>query len=150
MSKEITFGMIKPEGLERSLEDEFYKRIIWEDLMIIQKSKRALTTEEVEYIYGHLKEKLPEIYLQTQRDLTTKNVMLLKIEGDRAVEKLQCIRGASNACDAAEGTIRGDYAKDQDYIELRNKGKRALNYFHAADTEEEARRMISLLLEKDV
>lgn len=141
---EYTFGMIKPESLERKLEDEFLERIRKKKLDIISKQQRTLTKEEIWKLYGHIKEKLPEIYAQMESYLSENPVMLLRIGGINALSRLLEIRGTSNASEAEIGTIRGDYASDQDYGELLRKGMMALNYFHASDTREEADQMLNL------
>jgi nucleoside-diphosphate kinase len=89
-------------------------------------------------MYGHLKHTLPEIYHPLREYLVGNQVIALKISGKAAIQRLLELRGASNPKDAAPGTIRGDYAKDQDYELLLAQGKPSLNLFHAASDRKEA------------
>jgi nucleoside-diphosphate kinase len=137
---ETTFGIIKPEAIERGLVKEIEKRIAGAGLRITSSRPALITEQEFELIYGKVDE--PAWLHSARREyLTSKEVLLLKIEGDQAVKTLLAIRGYSNPI-AAPGTIRGDFARDQDYAELRAQKKIALNMFHACDTEKEAQGLI--------
>ncbi len=141
---ERTFGIIKPEGIERKLESEIFERI-HEKGLIVDKSIRTILNEyQFQTIYGHVQEKIPKIYPKMQEYLTSNPVWLLEIKGKNAVEVLLQVRGASNATDAKPGTIRGDYAKDQDYKMTREKGQIAYNVFHASDSKEDAKQMLEI------
>ncbi|MBM3232544.1 nucleoside-diphosphate kinase [Candidatus Pacearchaeota archaeon] len=147
--RQTTFGMIKPESIKEGLETELIERIEGKGLKISGRIKRKLTREEVSILYGHVRESIPDIYPQIEEHFTINECILLKVEGDNSVNRLLDIRGASNPKDALPGSIRGDYAKNQDYEVLRAKRRVAHNYFHAAGTEEEARSMISCLMRND-
>jgi nucleoside-diphosphate kinase len=98
---------------------------------------------QFELLYGHVKGKIPHLYPLMRNYLTGNQSMALVVGGEDAIKMLLEIRGASNAADSPPGTIRGDYAKDQDYGRLIREGKIALNVFHAADSEEEAAKDIA-------
>lgn len=137
---ERTFGMIKPEAIERGLVEEIERRIHDADLRIEDKKTVHMNEIQFESIYGHTKGKVPEIYSDLKEHLMKNPVYVLKISGCDAVNKLLRIRGSSNPAESLPGTIRGDYAKDQDYKKLLKLGKTAKNVFHASDSLEEARR----------
>jgi len=138
---EKTFGMIKPEGMQYSsdIEDRIYSC----GLEIIEIKELVLTGEQFELIYGHSRERIPDVYDSLKSYMTSRPVAVMCVSGEGAVEKLLELRGASNAVDAKPGTIRGDYAKDQDYTVLYVRKEFARNVFHAADASE-AEKMVRL------
>jgi nucleoside-diphosphate kinase len=139
-----TVGIIKPEAIERGLVKTIIERIVGADLIIESLVCRKLSPEEFDLIYGDVQE--PKwLHDKRKKYLVSKEVILLKIKGENAEKKLLEIRGCSNPKDALPGTIRGDFAKDQDYVKLRRQKKIALNIFHACDTEQEANNLIMKL-----
>ncbi len=141
---QTTVGIIKPEAIKKGLVEIITKRIEDSDLVIKSSLKKIITSYEFGIIYGHVKE--PEwLHNARKKYLTANESIFLKISGENAVVKLLNIRGSSNPRYAFPGTIRGDFAKDQNYIELRKQRKIALNFFHACDTEKEAYALIHCL-----
>jgi len=137
---EETFGLIKPETIERNLVNEIKNRIKNAGLIIEEKKRMVMTIDQFDLLYGHTKQKKPAIYEPMKEYMTSNSVEVLRISGVNAVERLLLLRGSSNPAEALPGTIRGDYAKDQDYKVLYERKKPALNVFHASDSREEARR----------
>jgi len=141
---QTTVGIIKPEAIKRSLIEIIIERIEKAGLVIESSNRRKINSDEFDLIYGHVQE--PQWLHDAKRNyLISNEVIFLKIKGDDAVKKLLDIRGYSNPKYASIGTIRGDFAKDQDYIELRKQKKIALNVFHACDSEEDAKTLITCL-----
>lgn len=138
----VTFGMIKPEAFERGLVTEIERRICAAGLVIEDKKVVVMTEEQVFILYGHIKARVPDIYAVMEKYLITNPVEVLKVRGRGALVRLLAVRGASNPSDAAPGTVRGDYAKDQGY-DKRGK-KLSLNVFHAADSVEEVKKALEL------
>jgi nucleoside-diphosphate kinase len=138
---QTTVGVIKPEGIQRELVKNILERLEKAGLVVTNSKTKTLTEKEVELLYGKVRE--PEwLHRARRKYLTTNKVILLKISGKDAVKKLLDLRGYSNPKNSAPGTIRGDFARDQDYVELRKQKKIALNMFHACDTEQEAKILI--------
>jgi nucleoside-diphosphate kinase len=139
-----TIGIIKPEAIEKGLVSIITERIEDSGLTIESSLRRRLTSEEFDLIYGRVQE--PGWLHDARRDyLTSNEVIFLKITGEDAIQRLLIIRGSSNPRYASAGTLRGDFARDQDYDELGKQKKIALNIFHACDTEEEARTLADYL-----
>lgn len=141
---EETFGMIKFEAMERNLIGEIEKRIYDIGLTIEEKKQIIMTLEQFNVLYAHTKEKRPKIYESLKEYMTKNPVIVMRISGINAVETLLALRGSSNPKDAKPGTIRGDYAKDQDYAVLYDQRKPALNVFHTSDNKEEAKRVLDV------
>ena len=139
-----TVGIIKPEAIERGLVDIILKRITNSGLTIEVQVKKKITPKEFDLIYGLVQE--PEWLHEARRNyLVSNEIIFLIVSGKNAVRRLFELRGKSDPNQISIGTIRGDFANDQDYSELRAKRKIALNVFHACDTEEEARVLINHL-----
>ena len=131
--KNTTFGMIKPEGIKyREDIEERIRRI----LEIEEEREVTLTDEQFERLYDHARPAIPNTYGAMKEYMLSSPVIILRVTGEDAIRKLLELRGCSNAADAMPGTIRGDYAKDQDYRVLYGQGKFAMNVFHAADAED--------------
>lgn len=128
---EQTFGMIKPEGMP--YHEDIISRIHSQGLRIRDSQKIILSDKDCDKLYGHVKSNYPEKYTQMREYLTSRPSVVLRITGVKAADKLLDIRGHSNAALANPGTIRGDYAKDQDYTTLKTFAK---NVFHASDKDE--------------
>ncbi|MFB6469859.1 MAG: nucleoside-diphosphate kinase [Vulcanisaeta sp. AZ3] len=75
-------------------------------------------------------------------------VVAMVLEGNRAVEVVRKIVGATTPYSANPGTIRGDFSTDSP--ELANLEKRALfNLVHASDSPKEAEREIRFFFRED-
>lgn len=141
---QITVGIIKPESIKRNLTDIIIDRIKNAGLIIESTLSKKFSYEEFNLIYGNVNE--PNWLHEARRKyLTSNKSIFLKIKGKNAVKKLLDIRGSSNPKYASPGTIRGDFAKDQDYIKLKKQKKIALNLFHACDNEEESNLLINYM-----
>jgi len=136
LDEEETFGLIKPEATP-TIAADIEQRILDAGLSIRRKRTIRMDYEQFEHLYGQTKWSLPDIYEDMRPYFLGNEVTALHISGKDAVQKLLKLRGASNPSYAKKGTIRGDYAKDQDYRKLRTFSK---NMFHAADTEQEAKK----------
>ena len=128
---EHTFGMIKPEGMPYRQDILF--RIRCKGLHVEDEQAIILSDEDCDTLYGHIRHKYPKKYTDMKEYLTTNESVILRVSGKDAANKLLDIRGHSNAALAEPGTIRGDYASDQDYTKLKSFAK---NVFHASDVDE--------------
>jgi len=138
---EQTFGMIKPEGM--IYKNDILERIVASGLEISAMQELVLNETQFESIYGQAKNHIPRVFEDMRTYMTTRPVVVLKISGENASRQLLKLRGASNPCESEPGTIRGDYAKDQDYRVLYKRGQFAKNVFHACEADE-AEKMMQL------
>lgn len=132
--------MIKPEGIV--YKKEILERIVSSGLEIFETQEIVLSQEQFEILYGHVKVIIPRAYDDMKTYLTTNQVVILRVSGEDASRRLLRLRGASNPIDSEPGTIRIDYAKDQDYKVLLKRGEFARNVFHAAEVEEAEKMLI--------
>ena len=128
MELEQTFGLVRPEALERGLLDDIIKRIEDAGLVVEEQKEGIMPQLLFEIVYGcrrHQESYVGSenrrfyeypVYHDDHREYLTSNpVVALRVSGEDAVKRLLAVRGADNPVHSLPGTIRGDYAADQDY-----------------------------------
>ncbi len=136
MAIERTFSIVKPDGVEKNLIGEVYRRFEAAGLRIIAARMLHLTREQAEGFYAVHKER--PFYNDLVNYMTSGPVMVQALEGENAVAKNREIMGATNPADADPGTIRADFAAS---IEE--------NVVHGSDAPETAREEISFFFSED-
>lgn len=129
MSAERTFSIIKPDATKRNLTGAINAVIEGAGLRIIAQKRVWLSEGQAEGFYDVHKER------PFFRDLVTfmisGPVVVQVLEGENAVAKYRDVMGATNPANAAEGTIRKQFAES---IEA--------NSVHGSDSLENADREI--------
>lgn len=136
MAIERTFSIVKPDGVEKNLIGEVYRRFEAAGLKIVAARMLHLTREQAEGFYAVHKER--PFYNDLVTYMTSGPVMVQALEGENAVAKNREIMGATNPADADPGTIRADYAAS---IEE--------NVVHGSDAPETAREEIAFFFAED-
>jgi len=108
MAIERTFSIIKPDGVEKNLIGEIYKRFEAAGLQIIAARMIQLTKEQAEGFYAVHKER--PFYNDLVSYMTSGPVMVQALEGENAIQQNRTLMGATNPADADAGTIRADFA----------------------------------------
>ncbi len=108
MAVERTLSIIKPDGVEKNLIGEVYRRFEQGGLRIVAAKMVQLRREQAEQFYGVHRER--PFFGDLVAYMTSGPVMVQVLEGDDAVRKHREIMGATNPKDAAPGTIRADFA----------------------------------------
>ena len=108
MTIERTFSIIKPDGVEKNLIGEIYKRFEAAGLQVIAARMIQLTKEQAEGFYAVHKER--PFYNDLVSYMTSGPVMVQALEGENAVQQNRTLMGATNPADADAGTIRADFA----------------------------------------
>ena len=108
MSVEQTLSIIKPDGVQKNLIGEIYSRFEKAGLQIIAARMMHLSKEQAEGFYAVHKER--PFYDDLVSYMRSGPVMVQALEGESAVDKNREIMGATNPADAADGTIRKDFA----------------------------------------
>lgn len=108
MATERTLSIIKPDGVQKNLIGEIYKRFETAGLEIVAARMLHLTREQAQGFYAVHKER--PFYSDLVAYMTSGPVMVQALEGDNAVEVNRKLMGATNPADAEPGTIRSDYA----------------------------------------
>ncbi len=108
MAIERTFSIVKPDGVEKNLLGEIYKRFEGAGLQIIAARMIQLSKEQAEGFYAVHSER--PFFNDLVAYMTSGPVMVQALEGENAILQNRTLMGATNPADADAGTIRADYA----------------------------------------
>ncbi len=130
MALERTFSIIKPDATRRNLTGQITARLESAGLRIVAQKRKRLSELEARAFYAVHKER--PFYNDLVAFMTSGSVVLQVLEGENAVSVNREVMGATNPDDAADGTIRKDFAES---IEA--------NSVHGSDSLENAKIEIS-------
>jgi nucleoside-diphosphate kinase len=105
---ERTLSIVKPDGVQKNLIGEVYRRFEQAGLRIIAARMIQLSQAQAEGFYAVHRER--PFYQDLVRYMTSGPVMVQVLEGEHAVERHREIMGATDPKKAAKGTIRADFA----------------------------------------
>ncbi|MGW8370095.1 MAG: nucleoside-diphosphate kinase [Gammaproteobacteria bacterium] len=108
MSVERTLSIIKPDGVEKNLIGEVYRRFEQAGLQIVAARMMHLDKQQAEGFYAVHKER--PFFNDLVTYMTSGPVVVQVLEGEDAIQKNRDIMGATNPAQAAPGTIRADFA----------------------------------------
>ena len=123
--KEKTLSIIKPDGVAKNLIGEVIKRLEEAELKVVAMKMIKMNKEQAKGFYK-VHEGKP-FYESVTGFMSSGPCIVMVLEGENAIEKYRKLMGATNYKEAAEGTIRRDFAQD---IEK--------NVVHGSDSEETA------------
>ena len=103
-NKEKTLSIIKPDAVERNLEDEIKKIFIDNGFKISKSKKIKIEKSEAEKFYK-VHETKP-FYNDLCSYLSSGPILVMILEKEGAIKANREIMGSTNPKDAAEGTIR--------------------------------------------
>jgi nucleoside-diphosphate kinase len=109
MAVERTLSIVKPDGVQKNLIGEVYRRFEQGGLQIVAAKMLHLTQEQAEGFYAVHKER--PFYADLVSYMTSGPVVVQVLEGGDAIQKNREIMGATNPAEAAPGTIRADFAE---------------------------------------
>jgi nucleoside-diphosphate kinase len=107
---ERTLSIIKPDGVERGLIGEVIKRFENKDIKIIAMKMIRMTKAQAEGFYAVHKER--PFFDSVTDFMASGPVVVMILEGENVIKKNREIMGATDYREAAEGTIRRDFASD--------------------------------------
>ncbi len=108
MSAQQTLSIIKPDGVQKNLIGEIYRRFESAGLEIVAAKMLHLDKAQAEGFYAVHSER--PFFNDLVSYMTSGPVMVQVLQGDGAIDKNRELMGATNPADAAAGTIRADYA----------------------------------------
>ncbi|MGI9235315.1 MAG: nucleoside-diphosphate kinase [Woeseiaceae bacterium] len=108
MAVEQTLSIIKPDGVQKNLIGEIYRRFEKAGLEIIAARMMHLTKEQAQGFYAVHKER--PFYNDLVSYMTSGPVMVQALSGEGAIAKNREIMGATNPAEADPGTVRADFA----------------------------------------
>jgi nucleoside-diphosphate kinase len=105
---ERTLSIIKPDGVEKNLIGEVYRRFEQGGLRIVAAKMLRLTKERAEGFYAVHKDR--PFFKDLVSYMTSGPVVVQVLEGEGAIARNREIMGATNPANADPGTIRADFA----------------------------------------
>lgn len=131
-----TCVLVKPDGLQRGLVGEIISRFERKGLKLVGMKMFTLTDEILDEWYGHHKEK--SFFGELKEFMMWTPIVAMVWEGQEAVNAVRKIVGITKAYEAEAGSIRGDLG-----MSTQN------TLVHASDSDEAAKKEISLMFSKD-
>ena len=109
MALERTFSIIKPDATKRNLTGKIIAKFEGAGLRVVAQRRIQLSREQAEEFYGVHRER--PFFNDLVAFMTSGPVVVQVLEGENAVARNREIMGATNPDDAAEGTIRKEFAE---------------------------------------
>ena len=137
MAIEQTFSIIKPDAVAKNVIGKIYSRFEKAGLKIVASKMTHLSQEQAEAFYFVHKDR--PFFGELVAFMTSGPVMLQVLEGNDAIAKNRELMGATNPTEAAEGTIRADFAQTVDE-----------NAVHGSDGPDTAQAEIALMFPEGI
>ena len=109
MATERTLSIIKPDATRRNLTGKINAKFEDAGLRIVAQKRLQLTKAQAEGFYAVHKER--PFFGELVSFMISGPVVVQVLEGENAVVKNREIMGATNPANAADGTIRKDFAE---------------------------------------
>jgi nucleoside-diphosphate kinase len=109
MVLERTFSIIKPDATRRNLTGQINARLEAAGLRIVAQKRKQLSENEARAFYAVHQER--PFFDDLVAFMTSGPVVLQVLEGKNAVLANREVMGATNPADAADGTIRKEFAE---------------------------------------
>ncbi len=127
---ERTLIILKPDAVQRRLVGRIVDRFEQKGFKIVGLKMMRISPELAEQHYGQHKGK--EFYEPLVRYMTSTPVVVMALEGNKAIAIARAMMGKTFGSDADPGTIRGDFAVSNRF-----------NLVHGSDSREAAAREIA-------
>ena len=132
---EKTLSIIKPDAVQRNLEEKIEGIFIDQGFKIVEKKKVRISKEEAEEFYKVHQTK--PFYDKLCDYLSSGPIVVMILEGENVVLQNRNVMGATDPKKAEEGTIRKLYGLSIDK-----------NSVHGSDTTENARKEINFFFKE--
>ena len=109
MANERTFSILKPDATRRNITGAVNAVIEAAGLRIVGQRRIRMTREQAEKFYQVHKER--PFFGELVEFMTSGPVVVQVLEGENAVAKYREVMGATNPAQAADGTIRKQFAE---------------------------------------
>jgi nucleoside-diphosphate kinase len=128
---ERTLSIIKPDATRRNLVGKICAKLEEAGLRIVAQKRVRWTRYQAEQFYAVHKER--PFYGELVDFMTSGPIVVQVLEGENAVARNREIMGATNPAEAAEGTIRKEFAESLE-----------ANSVHGSDSPENAAKEIAM------
>ena len=108
MALERTFSIIKPDATKRNLTGKITAKFEEAGLRVVASKRIQLTLAQAQEFYGVHKDR--PFFGELCEFMISEPIVVQVLEGEDAIAKYREVMGATNPADAAEGTIRKEFA----------------------------------------
>lgn len=108
MALERTFSIIKPDATKRNLTGAIVAKFEEAGLRVVASKRIQLTLAQAQEFYGVHKDR--PFFDELCEFMISEPIVVQVLEGENAIAKNREVMGATNPAEAAEGTIRKEYA----------------------------------------
>jgi nucleoside-diphosphate kinase len=108
MAIQRTFSIIKPDATQRNLTGAINAKIEAAGLRVIAQKRIRMTRENAETFYGVHRER--PFFGELVDFMISEPVVVQVLEGEDAIVKYREVMGATDPAEAADGTIRKEFA----------------------------------------
>lgn len=133
---ERTLVLIKPDGVQRGLIGEIIQRLERRGLKLLGMKFMQMSDNLAQTHYGAHRER--DFFGKLVTYITSGPIVAMVWEGKDAIQVVRTTMGATNAANAAPGTIRGDFA-----VEI------GRNLVHGSDGPDSAATEVALFFSED-
>jgi nucleoside-diphosphate kinase len=107
---ERTLSIIKPDAVKRGLIGEVVKRLEQNQLNIVAMKMIHMTKDQAKGFYAVHRER--PFFEDLTNFMSSGPAVVMVLEGDNVIARYRELMGATNFEEAAEGTIRREFATD--------------------------------------
>jgi nucleoside-diphosphate kinase len=107
---ERTLSIIKPDGVAKNLIGEVIRRFEQNEIRIVALKLIRMTKAQAEGFYAVHRER--PFFDSVTDFMSSGPCVVMILEGDDVIARNRTLMGATNPKDAADGTIRKDFATD--------------------------------------
>ncbi|BCE02213.1 nucleoside-diphosphate kinase [Marinicellulosiphila megalodicopiae] len=133
MAIEKTLSIIKPNAVKQKHVGEIISMLEQNNLRISQMRMLQLDNVQAKMFYQeHIGKSFFDELLNF---MLSGEIVVLKLEGENAIARYRELMGATNPCDAKEGSIREKFGDKTDLTQ---------NAVHGSDSKESAKRELAL------
>ena len=108
MAVERTFSMIKPDATKRDLTGAITKKLEEAGLRVVASRRVKMSLEQAQAFYGVHKDR--PFFGELTEFMSSGPTVVQVLEGENAIANNREVMGATNPAEAAEGTIRKEFA----------------------------------------
>ena len=109
-SMERTLSIIKPDGVHRGLIGEIVKRLEQNNLNLVAMKMLHMTKKQAQGFYAVHRERP---FFESLTDFMSSGpAVVMVLEGENAITRYRELMGATDFKEAADGTIRREFATD--------------------------------------
>lgn len=133
---EMTFAMIKPNGVKSGLVGRILDRYTSARLSIVGLKMHQMTSEDARGFYAEHVNK--PFFPELEAYMTAGPSVMIALAGENAIAKVRAINGATNPEKAEPGTLRFDFAPSM-----------TENVVHSSDSPTSAEREVAFWFKKE-